>query len=169
VVTVHPARPDDALPVAGVHVRSWQAAYRGLLPDEYLDGLRAEERTARYTFGSTDPDVPYTMVAVDAGIVRGFATTGPCRDAEAPEVGELQALYVDPPSWGTGIGRILIEAARSRLGHQGFSTAVLWALMGNERARRFYRLDGWEEEDAFRHQVVWAVPVDETRFRRSLD
>jgi hypothetical protein len=44
VETVRPARPDDALPVAGVHVRSWQAAYRGLLPDDYLDGLRAEER-----------------------------------------------------------------------------------------------------------------------------
>ena len=27
--------------VARVHVRSWQAGYRGLLPDAYLDGLRA--------------------------------------------------------------------------------------------------------------------------------
>ena len=30
--------------VARVHVRSWQVGYRGLLPDAYLDGLRAEER-----------------------------------------------------------------------------------------------------------------------------
>jgi hypothetical protein len=52
---------------------------------------------------------------------------------------------------------------------QGFSTALLWVLMGNERARRFYRLDGWEEKDVFRHEVVWGVPVDETRFRHRLD
>lgn len=41
---VRAARTDDALAVAGVHVRSWQVGYRGLLPDAYLDGLRAEER-----------------------------------------------------------------------------------------------------------------------------
>jgi hypothetical protein len=35
------AEPADAMEVARVHVRSWQVAYRGLLPDAYLDGLRA--------------------------------------------------------------------------------------------------------------------------------
>ena len=40
--------------VARVHVRSWQVGYRGLLPDAYLDGLRAEERAERYNFASGD-------------------------------------------------------------------------------------------------------------------
>ena len=87
---------------------------------------------------------------------------------ETPGAGELQALYVDPSSWGAGIGRTLIEESRSRLGQLGFTTAVLWVVVGNERARRFYRLDGWEEEDGVRREVVWDVPVDETRFRRHL-
>ena len=39
---LRPAEPGDASAVALVHVRSWQAGYRNLLPDEYLDGLRAE-------------------------------------------------------------------------------------------------------------------------------
>jgi hypothetical protein len=30
---------DDADAIAPVHVRSWQAAYRGFMPDEVLDGL----------------------------------------------------------------------------------------------------------------------------------
>jgi len=33
---LRPAEPDDALAVARVHVRAWQAAYRTLLPDDYL-------------------------------------------------------------------------------------------------------------------------------------
>ena len=41
---LRPAEPQDAMGVARVHVRSWQAGYRGLLPDAYLDGLRAEDR-----------------------------------------------------------------------------------------------------------------------------
>lgn len=33
---LRPAQPEDALAVARVHVRSWQAAYRGLLPDDHI-------------------------------------------------------------------------------------------------------------------------------------
>lgn len=38
-VTVRPAGPGDALGLALVHVRAWQAAYPGLMPQQYLDGL----------------------------------------------------------------------------------------------------------------------------------
>ena len=41
---LRPAEPGDASAVALVHVRAWQTRYRKLLPDEYLDGLRPEER-----------------------------------------------------------------------------------------------------------------------------
>ena len=46
--------------VARVHVRAWQVAYRNLLPDGYLDGLKPEDRARRYTFGGTDPREPMT-------------------------------------------------------------------------------------------------------------
>lgn len=32
----------DTSTVGDVHVRAWQAASRGVTPDEYLDGLRPE-------------------------------------------------------------------------------------------------------------------------------
>ena len=44
---VRTAQPDDAAAVAEVHVRAWQAAYRGLMADEFLDSLRPEDRAAR--------------------------------------------------------------------------------------------------------------------------
>src|SRR5262249_20126629 len=95
--SLRPARPDDALAVARVHVRTWQAAYRGLLPDAYLDSLRAEDRARRYTFGSLGPDQPATIVALDGdGAIVGFATTAPARDADSAGAGELAALHVDP-------------------------------------------------------------------------
>ena len=160
--------------VARVHVRSWQAGYRGLLPDAYLDGLRPEERAERYAFGSSDPRSPATMVAVDdeaesARTICGFATTAPARDADVPECGELYALYVDPDRWGRGVGAALISAARSRLIDQGFRVAVLWLLAGNVRADRFYRIDGWAPDGHSRTDTVWGVTVDEVRYRRVLD
>ena len=167
-VLLRPARPADAMEVARVHVRSWQAAYRGLLPDDVLDGLRPEDRAARYTFGSTDPAQPATLVAVVDGAIRGFATTLPADDEVEPDAGQLGAMYVDPMSWGDGVGRALIEAARGLLVAAGFGQAVLWVLSGNERAIRFYEQDGWRADGAVRREVVWGVPVDEVRYRRRL-
>jgi GNAT superfamily N-acetyltransferase len=168
MLIVRGAEPDDAAAVAGVHVRSWQAAYRGLIPDAYLDALRPEDRMSRYTFGSTDPGVPSTIVAVEDGVIRGFATTGPSRDADSPGAGELLGLYLDPEAWGHGVGRRLMSEARDRLVRGGFADALLWVLVGNERAERFYRLDGWLGDGSRRSEEIWGVTVDEIRYRRHL-
>ncbi len=74
---LRPATPEDADAVARVHVRSWQAAYRSLLPDAYLDGLRPEERAQAYDFTGSDPAKPYTIVAESEGAVYGFVSTMP--------------------------------------------------------------------------------------------
>ena len=168
VLRTRPARPDDAGPVAGVHVRSWQVAYRGLLPDDYLDGLRPEDRVTRYTFGSSDPDAPSTTVATEDGVICGFVTTGPSRDEDSTTGGEVLALYVDPQAWGCGVGRLLMGEARLHMVRRGFTTAVLWVLVGNDRAQRFYRADGWEPDGRGRSAEVWNVAVDELRYRRPL-
>lgn len=165
---IRPAVPEDAFEVAALNVRAWQVAYRGLLPDDYLAGLRPEERAARYRFDSPDSADPLTLVAIDNDTIIGFATTGPARDDDMPDGGELLALYVDPASWDRGVGRDLIAAARVRLAEQGSSEAILWVLAGNKRAERFYTIDGWTADGSQRHIDVWGVTVDELRYRRSL-
>ena len=168
MLSVRTATPEDAAGVAGVHVRAWQAAYRGLLPDEYLDALRAEDRMARYRFDVTEPDQPATIVAVDGEVIYGFATTGPALDSSVPNAGILHALYVEPAVWGRGVGRLLMAEARDRLQRQGFLEGVLWVLVGNQRAQRFYRVDGWLPDGSRRDQEVWGITVDEIRYRRPL-
>jgi GNAT superfamily N-acetyltransferase len=168
VLSVRTATPQDAAGVADVHVRAWQTAYRGLLPDEYLDGLRAADRISRYRFGVTEPDQPTTIVAVDGGVICGFATTGPARDGAVPSAGLLHALYVEPACWGRGVGRLLMAEARARLRGQGFLEGVLWVLVGNDRAQRFYRADGWLPDGSRRDQEVWGITVDEIRYRTPL-
>ncbi|MHB1536011.1 MAG: hypothetical protein ACYC1D_15655 [Acidimicrobiales bacterium] len=44
---LHRALPGDEDAVAAVHVWSWQTAYRGLVPSEYLDSLNPAERARR--------------------------------------------------------------------------------------------------------------------------
>jgi ribosomal protein S18 acetylase RimI-like enzyme len=165
-LSVREAAPADALEVARIHVRAWQAGYRGLLSDDYLDGLRPQDRAARYTFGrSGDPE---TIVAVQDEAIRGFATITEAGGEEGRNFGELTQLYIDPGCWGLGVGRRLISDARRRLAERGFAEAVLWVFVGNERAERFYRADGWTHDGTRRLDEVWGITVDELRYRRAL-
>lgn len=166
MTTLRAACRDDAGAIASLHVRSWQAAYRGLMPDQYLDGLRAEDRVGRYNFSPQEGPCPRCVVAEEDGAIIGFAMRGPSRDGEA--VGELYAIYVDPEHWGQGTGALLMGDSRRSLHAQGYGEAVLWVLDGNERAQRFYRADGWWPDGARKLEQVWGLHVAEVRFRRAL-
>jgi GNAT superfamily N-acetyltransferase len=168
-VEIRPAEPEDAVAVACVHVRSWQAAYRGLLPDDYLDQLRPEDRAQKYDFASLDPMTPRTIVAVEEGAIQGFASMAPSSDLSLPNCGELVALYVYPAQWGRGIGVTLVSAARAHLFERGFRNAVLWVLAGNARAERFYRIDGWASDGQIKTDTMWGVTVNEVRYQRGLE
>jgi ribosomal protein S18 acetylase RimI-like enzyme len=168
MLTIRAANDSDRDEVARVHVRTWQVAYRGLLPDEYLDQLRPEDRAARYTFASDDPHQRSTLVALDDEAVCGFTTFGVSRDGDLPDAGEIYAIYVDPDQWGTGAGRLLMANARSRLNEMGFRDAFLWVLDGNDRAQRFYEIDQWSPDGIRRHDEAWGITVNEVRYRRSL-
>lgn len=163
------AVPEDAMAVAIVHVRAWQAAYRGLMPDDYLAGLRPQERARHYDFAGLDPARPRTLVAVEADTVLGFATVSPARDEDVRGSGELCALYVEPDCWGRGIGQALASAACDHLYRQGFRKAVLWVVAENGRAQRFYRADGWTADELRRPQRIWNVTVDTVRYSRVLE
>lgn len=169
---IRPATPDDALAVAQAHVRSWQVGYRGLIPDVVLDNLDPVRRAAQYSFDSRLPG-PFTLVAHDAGTICGHVTIGAnhdddlSRNAVAPH-GEIWALYVDPARWGTGIGRMLIAAARAQLVLAGYTDAVLWMLDGNTRALRFYEHDGWVLDGARRVERRADGDLHDIRLRRGL-
>jgi GNAT superfamily N-acetyltransferase len=165
MVTVRPAAVADAAAMGRLHVRAWQAAYRGHMPDAYLDGLRPEQRAA-YWEGALGRERGRgaILVATRAGQVVGFATVGPARDPEG--AGELFAINVDPDHWGTGAGRALLAAAEAELARLGFTEAVLWVLPANARARRFYEIAGWVADGASRTDEVLGVAVPEVRYAK---
>jgi GNAT superfamily N-acetyltransferase len=172
-IELREARVGDEAAVADIHVRAWQEAYRGLIPDEFLDRLDPGERARRYTFGSDDPDAPTTLLAVQEGedcgeIILGFVTFSRSRDLDAPDHGEIVALYVDPDRYESGVGRMLMAAARRRLWEAGYVDALLWVLDGNDRAARFYEAEGWARDGANRVEEPYGVVSNVSRFRRPL-
>jgi len=165
MATVRRATAADAPAIGRLHVRAWQAAYRGHMPDDYLDGLRAEDRAAGWarSLGRERPRGA-VLVAERAGEVVGFAALGPSPDPEG--AGELFSINVDPAHWGTGAGRALLEAAQDELARLGFAESVLWVLPANARARRFYERAGWASDGTERTVDVLGATVGEVRYRR---
>jgi GNAT superfamily N-acetyltransferase len=174
VVELRDATPADAAGLATVHVTSWRAAYRGLMPDDVLAALSVPDREQVWSdrLATRDPRTS-VVVATDAWRVVGFAAVGPPlvpTDRADPTLGDLYALYLDPDHWGRGIGAPLHAAALDRLVTHGFTHAGLWVLDGNERAQRFYRRHGWT--DTGRTQVDRGpqdIELHERRLHRSLD
>jgi GNAT superfamily N-acetyltransferase len=151
--TVRPATEGDLASVTEIRIRSWRAGYAGLLPAAALDGMDAEAdlRRRREFFRAGPPGIT-TLVATDpAGITAAFCILGPYRDDErdlgeaalSGSVGEVYALYTDPPRWGGGAGRALLAAAVELLAERGLRPVRLWVLAGNQRARRFYESSGF--------------------------
>jgi len=151
---VRPATVDDAIAIGKVHVRGWQGAYRGMLPDDFLDTMQAEQRAVRWK-ESIESEVlsngwPAPTVYVcerDDGIV-GFLCVGVDRDAlDDPSAGELWAIYVDPDVFGSGAGYALMQTAIEHFRAASIAKASLWVFDENDLARRFYERQGWTAED----------------------
>lgn len=158
----------DTPTVGEVHVRAWQAAYRGVMPDEYLDGLRPEDRADTWRriieanwAGQRD------VITID-GQVAGFAAYGSERDSDDPTRGELHAINVHPDNWRHGLGRQLLRHVTAQLARLGFTVAVLWVEASNDRARRFYEIEGWLYDGTDRTDTVQGATVDEVRYGRQL-
>lgn len=145
-ITVRAETAADCAAVAAVHVRAWQVAYAGIVPDEVLAALDVATRTAARLDRLADPDNPFgSLVALDGATVTGFVSHGPYRAQELdgsplqPEYGEILAIYVHPDRWGTGTGDALLLAALDALPQP---RVRLWALADNHRALRFYARHG---------------------------
>jgi len=96
--------------------------------------------------------------------VVGFVTFGPSRDPDTVGMGEIYALYVDPGRYEGGVGRMLMAHARRRLKGEGFEAAVLWVLLGNERAASFYEREGWQPDGAVREEEPYGITSNVRRF-----
>lgn len=169
---IRPAEPGDEDGIALAHVRSWQDAYRGHMPQPFLDGLDVGQRTEnwRRRLAEAKQSRGDVLVLESEGMIAGFTRFGPSRDEDADErrTGEVGAIYLRPESIGQGLGRLLMSAAVDALSHLDYTDATLWVLEGNRRARRFYERAGWAPDGAVKDDVRPGFTIREVRYRRTL-
>ncbi|MFE6459999.1 GNAT family N-acetyltransferase [Streptomyces cinereoruber] len=170
---IREALPGDAAALAAVHVLSWRAAYRDLLPRPYLEGLDVEERAAVWHARLTAPERPAVLLATRPGgdgrpVAFSCFHPWPGEGFEPAPTAELAALYALPEVWGAGVGRALLSTTTGALVEAGFRSAALWVFAGNARARRFYEAAGWRADGESVREETGGRALEELRYRRDL-
>ncbi len=151
-MTIRHATIDDARALAELHVASWKAGYKGLVPDAYLERRSVERRCPQWQEILANPG---SSVLV-AGDIDGFI-------AFEPETREIRALYIAPERFRDGVGTALLQAAHETLD----GDTALWVFEGNERALAFYARHGYARDGATHvHEPTGLIEVWLTRQTR---
>ncbi len=158
-VEVRSAIPADARGIATVHVEAWREAYAHLLSTETMARLSIDQRERRWTelIPAPTPDV---WVALEDGVVIGWATSSIGHAASDPRDLELEGLYIRASHYGSGVGQRLLDAAA------GSEPAFLWVATDNPRAQAFYSRNRFVADGATKVGPLAGTPVDVSRMVR---
>ncbi|MFT4883614.1 MAG: ribosomal protein S18 acetylase RimI-like enzyme [Natronomonas sp.] len=148
MVTVRPARPDDAPAIRRVARAAWHAAYDDLLGADTVD----ERVDEWYEIDALEEAVNARgsfSVADDGGDIVGFAHLAPPRSNppryfDGERIVVLYRLYVHPDRWGEGLGSRLLAASKRRI-DDSFDRIRLVVYAENDIGRSFYESRGFEQ------------------------
>jgi len=164
-VLFRPATPADAGAIAALHTASWQATYRGMMPDAYLDGPIAAERVNLWLARFSPPGLDRLGVwlAEVGGIPAGFACI--LLDEEPGWGACLDNLHVLPAYRSRGLGRRLFRLATEwvRAVEPGWPV-YLWVFAANTEARRFYDALGGRIVEEHAKEVLPGITVPSLRY-----
>ncbi len=108
------AEIDDAAGIARVRAEGWLGAYRGIVPDAFLNAIDVGEWAERqHRNMENDQGDLVSFVAETQGQVVGWALGGPNREDDPDYSGELYAIYLLPERQRRGIG-LKLTAATAR-------------------------------------------------------
>ncbi|WP_429303424.1 N-acetyltransferase family protein [Paraburkholderia sp. GAS199] len=143
-LSLRPATTGDAALIASIHSASWQATYRGLLPDAFLDTDVTRERAAYWEARMRAPggERRSVLIAELGGEPVGFVCVEQQPDSLHGVL--LDNLHALPQHQGIGAGKLLMHAAEDWARAQGATQLYLYVLEGNTPAIGFYERHGWQ-------------------------
>jgi ribosomal protein S18 acetylase RimI-like enzyme len=166
-IIIRKAEIEDSRGLGRVHSESWKAAYKGIVPDSFLEGITAEGREKKIA-DAISRGTERIYVAVRENQIVGFTCFGKCRDDDVDDTfGEIWGIYLHPQHWRKGIGAKLMQYGLSCLKNEGYKKVTLWVLEKNENARKFYERFGFRY-DGTKKELYFDGIVHEIRYVRDL-
>ena len=129
----------DCVDVAHVVTVAWNETYKGIVPDDFLEGLylNEEQRTIN-SYNKFDENDNHQYVLEVDGKVIGFVNVGSTDEKEYDNCGELHAIYIINGYKGNGFGKELINIGIEELKKMGYNKMIIGCLEGNP-SNEFYK------------------------------
>ena len=158
---------EDAYERAVCHVSSWRSAYKGIVPDEYLDNLSVENRAEKFKRQLQELTNVLFYNAVYENKIIGLLGIWKSSGEDKPNTGEIGGIYLIEEFWGKGYGREMMNFAINTLKNMGYNEINLWVLEDNIRARKFYEKCGYVF-DGTKKEIIIGKPLIEIRYTLNL-
>ena len=164
---IRQAKIEDAADIADIHIDAWRVAYKGIIPNSYLQKLSKKIRADQWVKSLSDT-ANRTLVKVnnDSKII-GWISFGVSRKDLSAETGEIYAIYFHPDFWGRGYGKQLLKAAEKELEQKGFTKIMLWVLELNSQGRVFYKKAGYAPDGGKQIVSFDDKKLTKLRYRKS--
>lgn len=150
---------DDRLAIGRIYEESWKYAYKGIVPQGYLDAVPAGQWAANIEQADRK-----NLVMVLDGVMIGTSGFGRSRIAEMKDFGEIISIYLLPAYMGKGYGRQLLRAAMDELRKMGFDKVFLWVLEENKNARNFYEKCGFVQTERYLINEIGGRELKEVQY-----
>lgn len=130
-VAVKMAEFSDVKHLSEIMVQSFRSAFAGFVSKETMDACTQEENCRAMLEGIYREGNMHFLMGGSSGMLV-WREDGPWT--------EIVAIHSLPESWGTGLGKAMLDAALEQIGEK---PVYLWAFAQNTRARRFYEKNGF--------------------------
>ena len=154
---------DDRLEISNVYEQSWKSAYKGMIPQDYLDSIPS----GRWAEKVDNPDW-HTLVCVEDEKIVGTSSFCESRFDTFPGYGEVISIYLLPEYVGRGYGRQLMEKALAELKQMGYKKVMLWVLEENTNARDFYERMGFQLASEVRDDSIGGKSIREVSYEKDM-
>ena len=155
----HLTPADDRKVISKIYEKSWKYAYKGIIPQDYLDTIPDGQWTP-----TLDHSQWNTLICIENDIIVGTTSFGKSRLQQFDKWGEIISLYLLPNYMGKGYGKALLESAITELKMRGYNHVYLWVLEENLRARHFYEKSGFSLTDDYLDNIIGGKSLREVRY-----
>ena len=130
-MNIKDAKFEDMKRLGHVMSVSFRTAFSGFVSRQTLDTCAQEENCVALLESIFRQGKVRFLIGENSGMLAW---------QEVGDVAEIIAIHSLPESWGTGLGRAMLEEALLQIGDR---PVFLWAFKENKRARRFYEKHGF--------------------------
>lgn len=157
-VTIQLAKPVDAPDMAEIISRSWEAAYKDIIPAEAIRKQNATRLSLFKRIITEKNDSQYVIRAEGKTVGIMSLALPQKEDIEVFDgIGiddrfyKLHGIYLHPDVYRKGIGRQAVHFAEQKALDYGKSNMILWVFAENTGSIRFYEACGYLADGAVKY------------------